>query len=51
MGRDLIERNEAAVPFRGSIVKGHDIAFRGLFEANEIREEARWEGVAPRREE
>ncbi len=47
MGYNRVERTEAAVPFWGSVVNRHDVAFRGLFEANEIREEARWKGVAP----
>ncbi len=41
MSGDRVKRTEAAVPFGGSVENGHDVAFRDLLEADEIREEAR----------
>ncbi len=47
MSGDRVKRTEAAVPFGGSVENGHDVAFRDFLEADELREESRWKGVAP----
>jgi hypothetical protein len=43
---NCVEGAEVAVPLRSSVVHGHDVQLGGLFQANKLRQEASWEGVA-----